>query len=755
MDTAGIVPTLRNRLRAHFRESGHLPGAVTQAMQTNQIRDDAIRRSFEITDDEDENFDETQEDNNTTVINEQNDTNRRELVDDPMREREDGSADGTRERVRNAGAGTGQISGEGVARETPVAPATGGTDNLNPGNGTLPRDARAFTSTPRPAGNQTTQGAPAHQEETNLSLTELIKQEIAKAMRETMAFDNQTPDIGVGAGLPRANSTVNHEQTTNTQPTTTETTPNTGTPSYVNRETWGQYYNSAQQPERGNANPHQVPRGEETPSSQPVPPSNYTGASNEPPWAQYMQSGNQPNLGGGAGSNYQNTLTNHYHNAPGYYGTTPNYYSTQKYGIPPHFSGAVPNYYGTPPNFSGAVPNYYGTPPTHPGSQPNYPGTTHYRPHPTSIFDGTTPSYGGPQPNYNGFAPNFHSTQANFGHQQPSYHGTSQNSSEPWNRNNCGNQQYSREYRPNLTTTIDTLRKWNLKFSGREDPDAFLHRLREARFALRLSDVDLLTGLPCLLTGLAAEWCRDKRRGWSTYAHFEDSFRRRWLDPDYQYSILTDIERRTQGKQEPVANYLTSIKGLMNRAYPQWPEHAIVDQAYRNMLPKFHTVIDRDLITSFEQLEATAIRRERMFTTAQLYQAPPAPDKSLVSSLAYQPPRAPRQKPSELHLVDENSATEEETDTEEVMTMKTSRKVRPTRPHQKNTDNRGPSTREAPAPSDAREPRPPLLCHNCDSPDHLVKDCTAPRKIRCFICKKEGYTKDNCPNCTGNGGGSK
>ena len=107
LDTAGIVPTLRNRLRAYFRESGHLPGAVVQAMQANQIRDDAIRRSFKITNDEDENLDETQEENNTTVLNEQDDTNRRESVNDPTRERGDRSADGTPEQIRNPGAGAG------------------------------------------------------------------------------------------------------------------------------------------------------------------------------------------------------------------------------------------------------------------------------------------------------------------------------------------------------------------------------------------------------------------------------------------------------------------------------------------------------------------------------------------------------------------------------------------------------------------------------------------------------------------------
>ena len=45
-------------------------------------------------------------------------------------------------------------------------------------------------------------------------------------------------------------------------------------------------------------------------------------------------------------------------------------------------------------------------------------------------------------------------------------------------------------------------------------------------------------------------------------------------------------------------------------------------------------------------------------------------------------------------------------------------------------------------------PNQPKTCRNCDSEDHLVKDCSS---VRCLNCEQSGYRSENCkesPKCT-------
>ena len=56
-----------------------------------------------------------------------------------------------------------------------------------------------------------------------------------------------------------------------------------------------------------------------------------------------------------------------------------------------------------------------------------------------------------------------------------------------------------------------TLRRWNLKFSGRATKKAaeeFLHQLDDCREGNQLSDAGILGALPCTFTGEAATWFR-------------------------------------------------------------------------------------------------------------------------------------------------------------------------------------------------------------------------------------------------------
>ncbi|KAG5861260.1 hypothetical protein JTB14_017768 [Gonioctena quinquepunctata] len=46
-----------------------------------------------------------------------------------------------------------------------------------------------------------------------------------------------------------------------------------------------------------------------------------------------------------------------------------------------------------------------------------------------------------------------------------------------------------------------------------------------------------------------------------------------------------------------------------------------------------------------------------------------------------------------------------------------------------------------------------IVCHRCNSPGHKAIGCAMPRRLQCFRCRKEGFTKFNCPNCSTKGNG--
>ncbi|KAG5870057.1 hypothetical protein JTB14_004484 [Gonioctena quinquepunctata] len=46
-----------------------------------------------------------------------------------------------------------------------------------------------------------------------------------------------------------------------------------------------------------------------------------------------------------------------------------------------------------------------------------------------------------------------------------------------------------------------------------------------------------------------------------------------------------------------------------------------------------------------------------------------------------------------------------------------------------------------------------IVCYRCNSPGHKTIGCAMPRRLQCFGCRKEGFTKNNCQNCSTEGNG--
>lgn len=192
--------------------------------------------------------------------------------------------------------------------------------------------------------------------------------------------------------------------------------------------------------------------------------------------------------------------------------------------------------------------------------------------------------------------------------------------------------------------TFDVMRKWGLRFAGKagEDGIAFLTRLSEGREMVAMTDEALFRCLPFFLDGVALQWFRTTRPEWRTYRDFEYSWQQRFSDPDFQNALREEVQRRTQGEREAVADYLTCIRTLMDRVHPPMRTSEIIDRAIRNMLPKLQVWIDHDSIEAWNQLELTAIRRERALKVATTYRPPPPADTTIMPESGYQQSRGHR-----------------------------------------------------------------------------------------------------------------
>ena len=93
------------------------------------------------------------------------------------------------------------------------------------------------------------------------------------------------------------------------------------------------------------------------------------------------------------------------------------------------------------------------------------------------------------------------------------------------------------------------VRQWKLKFNGSSKASAedFLTRVDECRIFSPLSDMELISALPLLLTGVALQWYRLKKSQWISCFTFRTAFRSRFGDENFDRRIRDQIRARTQG----------------------------------------------------------------------------------------------------------------------------------------------------------------------------------------------------------------
>ena len=159
---------------------------------------------------------------------------------------------------------------------------------------------------------------------------------------------------------------------------------------------------------------------------------------------------------------------------------------------------------------------------------------------------------------------------------------------------------------PPKKSAVKDLRTWGLKYSGeeREDAEEFLESLRDCLDSSDMSELEMLRALPCVLSSGAARWYRTIKREVKTWREFERFFRRRFVKQYDRIDLLDDLNKRTQGKGEKIAEYVASLKYIVSR-FPSKPpsRRELVNTAHRNLLPEYRRAMSDRYIGRLTELE--------------------------------------------------------------------------------------------------------------------------------------------------------
>lgn len=262
--------------------------------------------------------------------------------------------------------------------------------------------------------------------------------------------------------------------------------------------------------------------------------------------------------------------------------------------------------------------------------------------------------------------------------------------------------------------------RWNVKFNGRTSVNEFLERIEELRMSRGVSHQQLLRCAPELLTQDALLWYRTRR--FSSWQDLVSQLREAYLPYDYEFSLMDEIRRRTQGAQEKVMTFINVMENLLRKLKQPPSEIDRVALIKRNLLPNIQSQLALHQVSTVDELIRLGRAVEETEMRIQRFVPPPSANRSLLEpELAY---RKPSGQPSVAALKSPSASLDRA--------------------------NKVPSPDVAPPVGSSSNVLSSPSCWNCGKTGHRFKKCTQPRKRFCFKCGENNCSVYNCPNCRKN-----
>ena len=297
-----------------------------------------------------------------------------------------------------------------------------------------------------------------------------------------------------------------------------------------------------------------------------------------------------------------------------------------------------------------------------------------------------------------------------------------------------------------------------------------------------------------LTSGIARHWYRQERQNWQSWQDFcEDADRCYGVDKRFQRRLRKEVESRTQGRDEPVRDYIVCLRTILSKFDRQWTEERQLELLHDNMLPQLQFKVRQEEVTSVNKLIELAREAEAQLEVERNFKEPPNPKSCIMPKVAYQNPATsakpppPRSKSNLAVIVESTNphnngsgtddaaqgtslaaaAAQSPADLSKLISKVLEEKlaqlsIKLSKPSNSPRGSGVPGSKGAyrktrrDSPPKERKGSPPRMSDGTASSARLAcaknKDNKPGFKTyaRCWGCSWPGYTKGDCPECSGN-----
>jgi len=218
---------------------------------------------------------------------------------------------------------------------------------------------------------------------------------------------------------------------------------------------------------------------------------------------------------------------------------------------------------------------------------------------------------------------------------------------------------------------------------------------------------------------------------------------------DVDDALWDDIQSRTQGAGESVADYVMSVRILLRRLTTT-PSSQQLRLLMKNLRPDVKLCVRESDVESIDKLISMGKEFERLSHEVQRYKPPPGKAQAYCSETAFDS-RGLRDKGQLMPVLTGLSGLETGSEGSRSPVAGKSRADEPVVMKERKPANS--STRKQVSTSNGGNVRrksflTPTGCWNCQKAGHRFRDCRAPKKVFCYLCGKVGKKSVDC-GCRG------